>query len=480
MTAARPRHQRSRHARPRHDRRHPTSAQIEAPAPPWGRDVRVELAGHTVRLEELRARPERYARWFAAARRRPGHARCRCTDPGERLVIRASLAGRFHLARWPGTGNNHHLRCPFYCATDIASDDGASSGVGRDAITVTEHGMRVAVDYAFTCALPRGANDPDEPDDRDAAGLPDQWAELVRGARPATATVSGLGLLHWLFESAALNTWHPGLRPRSWADVHTALIAAVAELRLGDQPAPALCHVVAPYRPQHPDPAREARLATFLRPLEHPEHIVIRGGPRRGQTRHLRHRRLLLGEVKTLTGIAHGHQLRLRHFPRPLFMTGEQHQHLTRRFPAAFSDRRGPTARRIVLALIEASPQGYLRLVDAALMLTNECYIPAESGHEVVMADALVAAGRAFIKPLRYGGEAVFPDFVLTDTELPTIVEVWGVTGRSDYQRRREAKRAHYTAEAAALLEWTPPDPLPPLERPGPRPGGERDRRPEC
>ena len=93
-----------------------------------------------------------------------------------------------------------------------------------------------------------------------------------------------------------------------------------------------------------------------------------------------------------------------------------------------------------MLALIEGSPHGYLRLVDAAVMLTSRDYLPADSSHEVVMSDALVAAHRAFTKPLRYGGETVLPDFVLTDTDPPTVVEVWGIAGRSDYEARKRTK----------------------------------------
>ena len=190
--------------RPRHDRRRPRTAQIEVPAPPEGRDVRVELAGHTVRLEELRARPERYARWFAQARRSPGYARCRCSDRGERLVIR-EVAGRFHLARWPST-RGHSPRCPFFSAVDSA--DSGAAAAHRAAITVTEHGTRIAVDYAFTAALPHDDNEalPDE--------VADPVPELVGGARPSTATMTGLALLHWLWEAASLNCWDPALLRR--------------------------------------------------------------------------------------------------------------------------------------------------------------------------------------------------------------------------------------------------------------------------
>lgn len=441
-----------------------------------GAEVRVELAGHTARLGALRAHPERYASWFAAARRRPGHGICRCTRSGERLVIR-EIAGVFHLARWPRSGDNHRPGCPFFTADSRHS--GAHTGPTRAAITVSAHGTRIAVDYAFSTALPDPSGD----------DLPPQTleAELLGGARPQTATMTGLGLLHWLWETSGLNTWPPTADPdtpdppasardrrgersarprRSWRDVHDALQAVLGALRLGDHPAPSLAYVVAPYRPGVPDPARDARLTQFLRPLEHPEQVVIRGGPRRGHTRTLRHRRLLLAELKHDPAAAeHGQRLALRHFPRPVFLTAELGAHLTRRFPAAFSDRRGPRSRRIVLALVEGTAHGYLRLVDAAVMLTTSDYLPADSSHEARLAEHLVASGREFTKPLRYGREdTTLPDFVLTDTDPATVIEVWGITGRADYEQRRRTKLEHYAAEGTPVIAWDvtsgPPPPV--------------------
>lgn len=258
----------------------PTGAPKAPSRSPDDAGVRVELAGHVVRLNELRARPQRYARWFAAARRHPGHATCRCTRDGERLVIR-EIAGTYHLARWPRTRDNHRPGCPFFT---IESRHASTRSAARAAITATDHGTRITVGYAFITADPTDGSTVDDHEDNHRG--------LVVGTRAHTATVTGLGLLHWLFEASGLNTWPPsetrGTRRaepsrRDWADVHTALVQVLAELRLGEHPAPRLAYVVAPYRPGRPDPARDARIAEFLRPLEHPEQVTIRGGPRRGQ-----------------------------------------------------------------------------------------------------------------------------------------------------------------------------------------------------
>ncbi|NIB33423.1 DUF1173 domain-containing protein [Pseudonocardia sp. MCCB 268] len=49
-----------------------------------------------------------------------------------------------------------------------------------------------------------------------------------------------------------------------------------------------------------------------------------------------------------------------------------------------------------MLALVSRSERGTFSAVAAAVMLTNAGFVPADSSHEVVMADALTAAGRSF------------------------------------------------------------------------------------
>jgi len=119
----------------------------------------------------------------------------------------------------------------------------------------------------------------------------------------------------------------------------------------------------------------------------------------------------------------------------------------------------------VVLCLIERSPRGYPLTVELAAMLTTASYLPVDSSHEARMADALAAAGRTFVKPLRYDRGAVFPDFVLVDQEPETYVEVWGVRGREDYETRKRAKQAYYRTSGRVLLEWDVREPLPDLTR---------------
>jgi hypothetical protein len=105
-----------------------------------------------------------------------------------------------------------------------------------------------------------------------------------------------------------------------------------------------------------------------------------------------------------------------------------------------------------------------LKVVEAAFMLTNRNYIPVESSYELRMADALADAGRRLIKPLRWDrSDELFPDFVLTDTEPPTFVEVYGVQGRVSYEIRKQIKQVKYQQQGRAVIAWEVAQEMPPV-----------------
>ncbi|MCJ8352920.1 DUF1173 family protein [Novacetimonas hansenii] len=82
-----------------------------------------------------------------------------------------------------------------------------------------------------------------------------------------------------------------------------------------------------------------------------------------------------------------------------------------------------------------------------ALMTVSRSMLPFESSHELAVADALVAAGRAFEKPLRFDAERdlVFPDFILQDT-VRSAGYPMEVFDRMDeaYAARRAGKENYY------------------------------------
>lgn len=391
--------------------------------------VWIELAGQRVRLADVRAHPYRYGRLLADARATRS-AVCLCRPTRLRLVTRCGLGGRHHVACWPHEGPNHAPGCAFFhLQPDLSGRAGYTSSAIHESAAGTSIRFRAPL-------VTRSAHR-------------DQTSEsAATQAGHQRRSVGLLGVLHYLWEVSGLNGW-PGAprRPqRSWPAVVAALHEHLAVCTINGQPATDVVYVVPPYHAPTSVQTLQ-RFDAFLERLRNDAPEMRRG--------------LLLAEVKAINPAPHGvrYQLAQQSRSRQLFMSNA----LDTRVRAALAAAgQGAGGRRIGLFYLERSRGGYAVAVDAALMLTNASFIPADSSYEVTMTDALQDAGRAFVKPLSYdaGRDTVFPDFVLTD-EPRSYVEVWGLPGRRDYEHRKAAKKAFYQRHAARLVEWTVTEPIP-------------------
>ncbi|WP_276823882.1 DUF1173 family protein [Mycolicibacterium mageritense] len=405
----------------------------------------IELAGQRVRVGDVRTSPYRYGRQLAAARATRS-AVCLCRPQPLRLVTRCGLGGRHHLACWPHEGPTHDQRCPFFHLEPSLS---GRSGYTSSAIEETTDGASIRFELPLVGRI-SGTE----------SNAPAESAEPGRRRR----AVGLLGTLHYVWETAGLTSWPggAGVVSRTWSTVAARLGDALGSCLINGQRADEAVFVVPPYRPStgEDEVARFDRFVDALR--------ADQARPRHG---------LLIGEIKTIHATAHGVSYQLAHQTRArqLFASNAINTKLHDAYPAAMGAAgQNAGGRRIGVFYLQRSRGGYATVVDAAVMLTNAAYIPADSSYEVTMADALQAAGRAFIKPVTYdpGCGAVFPDFVLTD-EPQAYVEVWGLPGRRDYEQRKAAKRAYYQRHARRLLEWTVTEPLPPLP-PAPAPAAHQ------
>ncbi|MEU2607727.1 DUF1173 family protein [Streptomyces albus] len=396
---------------------------------------RVRLADKSLPLYVLREHATDYAALFARARAEVGHGQCLCRTPTLRLVIRCSRAGRYHLAGWPGEGELHDPSCSFH---KLASELTGREAYSTEAISEDDEGVAIR----FSAALARKLSDPE----------PAKISTEQREGR-ARRTVGLLGLLHWLWESAQLTAWHPRWRRRSWWTCHARLSEQIAGCSINHEELADALYVVPPFRKEY---ARR-NTAAF-------ETFRIARLKRRTDTQR---RGLILGEIRDVSPTRYGVRYTLAHHRGALFATTALDTRLRRSYRPAFSEAATEHgARRIGLFLVELSPKDNVRVVDAAAMLVNRLYIPADSSHEVVMANALADAGRAYIKPVRYdGSDLVFPDFVLTDTHPHSYVEVYGIHGRESYDQRKRVKQAHYQNQGSSLIEWDVTEPIPDLRR---------------
>ena len=402
-------------------------------------DQRVQIADRQVQLALVRRNPAHYSYLFTKARSEDGCAYCLCRGTQTqmpRLVIRAR-AGRFHLAGWPDEGTQHAHHCDFFKL------DGELTGRpirGEGGILQTDDGTSIRLDVPLivntngdvTATL-------DSPNPQDGA--------LSRRA------VGLLGLTHFLWEESQLNQWRqPRGSQRHWHTCRMRLRNLLEDCTVNGQPLADTLYLVPVFRRS----TSEIHKADFDRFQE-------QLGQHTGRSR----RGLLLGEVKTIQPSQYGHRIALRHLPRGLFASAKQLERWQRSYAPAFSSAAGDTARRIALLVVERRPlNGVLKVVDAAFMLTNRNYIPVDSSYELRMADALADAGRRLVKPLRWDrSDDVFPDFVLTDTEPPTFVEVYGVRGRASYEVRKRIKQAKYHQQGRTVIAWEVAHEMPTVTR---------------
>lgn len=398
--------------------------------------TQVQIAGRGIALSQLRRAPGVYRALIEQAKLMDGCGWCLCSDPAPRLVIR-HRAGVYYLACWPGGGQQHARDCEFY------NDGSQWSGRSQYQASALQENEGGGASVALSLPL------------------------QVRTTSPVTASASSsdggatrsrmglLGLLHYLWERADLTRSAPSSPPqagrRGWARCSPLVKAATAGVTSAGLPLAWSCYVVPPFDPAHPD-QHDVAFARFTGRLGERNGTVQRG--------------LLLGAVRSWNPTRYGQRCDLRHHRTPIFFSTALHERIRRAAPSAMTDRRPAGSEQVLLALVSRSEKGNLSAVGAAVMLTNADFVPADSTHEVVMADALTAAKRAFVKPLRYDGDsAVLPDFVLTDTEPATMVEVWGMLDREDYTARKEAKVSHYRSTGTPLIEWDVRERLPDLCR---------------
>ncbi|SLI00684.1 Predicted transcriptional regulators containing the CopG/Arc/MetJ DNA-binding domain [Mycobacteroides abscessus subsp. abscessus] len=392
----------------------------------------VSLGGRRVRLDDLRAHPSRYERLLAHTRAQKS-ANCLCRQSMPQLVIRCTQTGRHHLACWPRQGPEHDPRCAFF---QLEPELSARRSYARAAINETDSGASLHL----AVPLKSLTTDP-----KPKAAAPTSHAGVKQ------QTIGLLGTLHFLWEATRLIHWSPQVRRRDWHTITAALREQLDQCTFSGQQARDVLYLVPPYvRGANPDSIE--LFDTFMNTLHSGPNQIRRG--------------LILGEIKLTEPSKHGvsYTLAQQGSSRKIFASAEFDTRMRHSFRNAFGQAATDAGgRRVALFCVEKSRTGYAVAIDAAVMLTNNAYVPADSSYEVRMADALAAAGRSFVKPLRYDtSEAVLPDFVLLD-QPRTYVEVWGLPGRESYEQRKQRKVEHYQNHARELIEWNVNEPMPVL-----------------
>ena len=411
--------------------------------------VQVLVAGKPISAPAIRHDPQSFQSDLKTAKAVYGSVLCPCLEEPLKLVIR-ERTGKLFLAAWPDQAAKHALDCPFYSDDRTGAAEYAEGAIQRDGEftrVVLAHPLRqdrfpmpplVAQQPARPERVPKGAS----------ANVRKEKLHLW-------------GLLHLLWEEAALNRWYPGWH-RDWGFTRYLLRRAAQTTMIDGAPL-----LQSLYIPPVWNAKKRAEIqghwAQFISPLvvNHRRTAVVASA-------------FVIGTVRALEPSEFGHMLKLHHHAEKFYLDTKLADQLVR-----FSRRGWAAAKRleapsedaekpyVVAAMrVEASHTGRMTVVEAALMRVSPRFIPVNSSYEDRIARQLVDDGRKFVRPLHYDNHTLaLPDFVLTDaggarnaqgSSTPDVaMYVYGASIPVQQKPRLEASdRAWAAAQGLAYWQW--------------------------
>ncbi len=371
---------------------------------------------------------------LAAVYETPERPRCLCVPGGVEMYV--AFHRRYLVKRMPDSGSRHHPACPTFEPSPQQSGLGELVG---DAVLESEGAVELRVDFAWSRQA--GGRAPGGRTDDDPGEI-----EALRRRMSLRA------LTHFLFERAGFNRWSPAMAgKRSQGVLHKYLQRAAEQVRakgvfLGERL----------YVPEQFNEATHAEVAQrrrerlgVLRPHDGVVPLAV-----------------VLAEYKAAEACPGGYRVWLKHMPdAPLLASAKTWERIARTYAAVLEARdadHGQRVRAVITALIRARREHTYEIDTATLLLASEQWIPVEGVHELPLVQALVDAGRHFVKPLRYDARcaAAFANALLLDTgavPLPLHVCSPFMT-----PREREAKAATLRAVGGAWV-WSTDEPMPAL-----------------
>ena len=336
----------------------------------------------------------------------------------------------------PDTGSRHHPSCISYEPAPQQSGLGELIG---EAVLESAGAVELRVDFPW-CRQASG---------RMAGGRTPADPGEVKAAH---RRMSLRALVHFLFERAGFNRWSPAMEgKRTQAVLHKYLMRAAEQVHakgivLGER-----LYVPEPFQESTRLEVAERRRQRLgvLRPADGVAPLAM-----------------LLAEFKVAEVCAGGCRVWLKHMPDvPLLAAAKTWERIARAYAAVLEARDADLGQRVhavMAALIRARREHTYEIDTATLMLASEQWIPVEGLHELPLLQALVAARRRFIKPLRYDARhaSVFANALLLDTGG----EATPLHVLSPFlpAREREAK-AEALRHAVDAWVWSTDGPMPPL-----------------
>lgn len=355
------------------------------------------------------------------------YAVCMCPGSGNKRlkICRKENPEMFYLSKYPDTGEEHSVSCQFYAPVP------EKSGLQGYAIGVVEHlsdgGKRIRMQLGLR---QNSDEQPSEaPDDRPA-----------RSGGVKQSSMRLLGLLHFLWDEAALNRWYPKMAgKRDAGRVGYWVLSQAREIRTSRM---VLSDVFLTHAKKGWREEQRNRTVSALAKEKRLRLVAVDDLARYDESKYP----FPLSRVP-FSGPA---GMPFAYIPKPLWELTEK------RFGKELSAWKA--GRRVVaIAQIEVADCGKNdgRICDVGLMVVSDEWIPVESSYEALVEGTLRDQERAFFKPLRYDADedCVFPDFWLLDVGQDYPMEVYGMSTPA-YLARKAVKKNHYDEKYGANGWW--------------------------
>jgi len=322
---------------------------------------------------------------------------CMCKPAPLEMYV-AHIAGRYVIKRMPNTAHLHDPQCASYEAPRAVS--GAADVEGRAILHDAESDV-TTLRLAFSLSKTNNSHA--------ATQLP----SMADTAKSPMSRLTMRAMMDYLWDTAGLNRWHPSMHgKRNYGVVFKYVRRAIEQtlakrMSLGDA-----LYMPQPFHLPQADGIRDRANAALARCA------FQRSGKQALM--------LLFGEVKSFAEARQGVLAQIKHAPwLSFYLSPALDTTMQRVFEAelALWNAR-PNLHLMMLASFAQNAGGLYEVVELALMLVDEGWVPVSSLADVQMFGRLAGEGRAFLKGLRFNAlvNERFADLLLTDTFAPTAV----------------------------------------------------------
>lgn len=308
---------------------------------------------------------------------------CMCQPAGVPMYI-SKAHDRYVVKRMPNGGATHGPACESY---EPPAELSGLGDVAGSAIREADDGVTsLRLDFTLSMQSARGPMSP--------ASGPGEGSARTDGSK---LTLSAL--LHFLWEQAGFQRWHPSMAgKRSWPVVRKYVLQACEGKVVRGRDLTGVVYLPEPFHVDDKPAIEQRRIARMLQGC----------APGAGRSAH---RMVLIGEVKEIRPSRYGHKLVVKHLPDFGFMMADDlHKRLLRRFDAELGLWAAEEASHLmVIGTFSLAPSGVASLEEASMMCVTSDWLPFEDQWDLALLQRLEDAGRRFTKCLRYNLPATRP-----------------------------------------------------------------------